>query len=217
MVAGTPRGLEAGPRPAVPLGSSPPPGLSGSPAARAASQLTRGAEELSGAPRPAPPGRGAAAAIGQRAGPPGPQRPSDIREAIKGSGGAGSRTAAPPGCERLRSRESPRARELESERRALARRLPSAQPRAPLASPPLPARPQPRALGRRRQPRDSPARRRIPRQRLGRRPRPAAPSAPRLRGSPLFAPSPGSARPGRPQSFPGGGGGCASHQRWPRS
>lgn len=52
-------GWGAGPGPAVPLCSSPPPGLGGSPAARAASQLTRGAEELSGAPRPAPPVRGA--------------------------------------------------------------------------------------------------------------------------------------------------------------
>eukprot|EP00069_Balaena_mysticetus_P011798 bmy_07296T0 len=153
--AGTPRGWGAGPGPAVPLCSSPPPGLGGSPAARAASQLTREAEELSGAPRPAPPVRGARTAIGQRAGLPGPPRPGDIREAIKGSGCAGSRTAAPPGCER------------------------------------------------RRQPRDSPARRRVPRQRLGRRPRPAAPSAPHLPGSPLFAPAPGSARPGRLQSFPG--------------
>lgn len=134
----------AGPGPAVPLGSSLPPGLPGSPPARAASQLTRGAEELSGAPRPAPPGRRGRAAIGQRAGPPGPPRPGDIRKAIKGSGGAGSSTAAPPGCERLRSGE-PRAGELESERRALARRLPSARPRAPLASPPLPTRPGPGA------------------------------------------------------------------------
>lgn len=121
-------GVGAGPGPAVPLGSSPPPGLSGSSAARAASQLTLGAEELSGAPRPAPPGRGARAAIGQRSGPPGPPRPSDIREAIKGSGGAGSRTAAPPGCERLRSREtnSKRARE----------RAAGARPAPPLGSAP---------------------------------------------------------------------------------
>lgn len=207
--------MGAGPGPAVPLGFSPPPGLGGSPAASAASQLTRGAEELSGAPRPAPPGSGARAAIGQRAGLPGPPRPGDIREEIKGSSGAGSRTAAPPGCERLRSREpkSKRARER-------AAGACPAPPLRPAARParfsthsrpcPAPARPQPRALGRRRQARDSPARRRVPRQRLGRRPRPAAPSAPRLPGSPLFAPAPGSARPGRPQSFPGGGGGCAS-------
>lgn len=215
-------GAGPGPGPAVPLGSSPPPGLRGSPPARAAGQLTRGAEELSGAPRPAPPGRGGRAAIGQRAGPPGPPRPGDIRKAIKGSGGAGSSTAAPPGCERLRSREpkSRRARERAAGACPAPPLRPAARP-ALLLHPsrlgPAPARPQPRALGRRGQPRDSPARRRVPRQRLGRRPRPAAPSAPRLPGSPLFAPALGSARPGRPQSFPGGSGGCASRQRWPRS
>lgn len=113
----------AGPRPAVPLGSSPSPGLRGSRAAQAASQLTRGAEELSGAPRPAPRGRGGRAAIGQRTGPPGPPCSSDIRKAIKGSSGAGSSTAAPPGCERLRSR----AQEQESSR-ASGGRLPGASP-----------------------------------------------------------------------------------------
>lgn len=132
----------AGPGPAVPLGSSPPPGLRGSPRARAASQLTRGAEELSGAPRPAPPGRGGRAAIGQRAGPPGPPRPGDIRKAIKGGSGPGSSTAAPPGCERLRSRE-PKSRRAK-ERAAGACPAPPLRPAARPAcfsTPPDSARP----------------------------------------------------------------------------
>lgn len=184
----------------------------------AASQLTQGAEELSGGPRPALPGRGARAAIGQHSGPPGPQRPSDIREAIKGGGGARACTAAPPGCERLRASE----RTSEPERgRKSGGRSPGASPPSTLAPRlhthlprrgPAPARPQLLALGRRGLPRDSTARRRVPRQRLGRQPRPAAPSAPCLPGSPFGAPA-----PGQLQSFPGSGGGCAPRRRWQRS
>ncbi|MEJ1279024.1 hypothetical protein NN561_009950 [Cricetulus griseus] len=73
-------GLGVGRRPAVPLGSSPPPGLSGFGAPPASSQLTRGAGELSGTPRPASLGLGGRAAIGQHAGRLGPPRSSDIRK-----------------------------------------------------------------------------------------------------------------------------------------
>lgn len=69
-----------GTRRSVPLGSSPPPGLSRFGAPPASSQLTRGAGELSGTPRPASLGCGGRAAIGQLAGPLGPPRSSDIRK-----------------------------------------------------------------------------------------------------------------------------------------
>lgn len=76
----TQRVLGVGTRRSVPLGSSPPPGLSRFGAPPASSQLTQGAGELSGTPRPASLGRGGRAAIGQLAGPLGPPRSSDIRK-----------------------------------------------------------------------------------------------------------------------------------------
>lgn len=128
------------------------------------------------------------------------------QKAIKGNGGARFSTAAPPGCERLQLRTQDQGSSGTSGSR-LPRASPShsCAPRSLLySSPPAqaPALPQSRALGWRRQLRDSSARHRVSRQRLGRRPRPAAPSAHRLPGSPLFAPALGSAHPGRPQSFP---------------
>ena len=222
--AGTPRGWGAGPEPAVPLCSSPPPGLGGSPAARAASQLTRGAEELSGAPRPAPPVRGARTAIGQRAGLPGPPRPGDIREAIKGSGCAGSRTAAPPGCERLRPREpkSKRARERAAGARPAPPLDPAARP-ARFSAPPGSARPRlghsPELWGGAGSLGTLPRAAASPDKGLAGGPGPLRPPLPTSRARRSSPPLPARRAPAGCKVSPGGGGGggCASRERWPRS